>query len=152
MDSRLYELALEPKWRALAAKFLKPNGRGPYSGYKWPLPKGRRPGRWVRAPGNRLVMCQQGIHATFARSRGALKEWSVGWGSYFDLYLIELEGIHAWGQGKILAQRGRLIELVMDATSIGRWWDRGCPPTLEYHLNRAAQRWRRRALARTPRG
>lgn len=38
-------------------KFLDADGRGPYSGFKWPI------GKWVKTEG-RLEMCRNGIHVT----------------------------------------------------------------------------------------
>jgi hypothetical protein len=44
-------------------KFLTADGRGPYSGFVWPLPTDDGPGEWVAVDGD-LVACERGLHAT----------------------------------------------------------------------------------------
>ena len=70
----------------LALKFLDAGAVGPYSGFKWPKPRGSRPGKWVHVNGE-LDMCNRGIHAcTFAQSFTWFRE---------ECYVIELRDVVA---------------------------------------------------------
>ena len=69
-----------------AYKFLRADGRGPFSRFAWPLPDGA-PGAWVGAPAD---PCRSGIHACRA---GDLPYWAGQ-----VLYEVEL-----------VAARGRLL-------------------------------------------
>jgi hypothetical protein len=84
----------------IAYKFLRPDGRGVFSGFAWPLPDGG-PGRWVEA---RVDPCGTGIHACRRRD---LPLWAGG-----ALYEIELEGEIVEEPTKVVAPRGRLLRRV----------------------------------------
>ncbi len=85
---------------SLAIKFLDADGRGPYSGHAWPLPRDGKPGRWVHAKGD-LSACENGIHAASA-------EQAPHW-IRERAFLIELGGEITDADGKLLARRGRLL-------------------------------------------
>ena len=90
----------------IAYKSLNKGGISPIVGYKWPLPKGNKPGRWVKARGP-LDLCNNGIHAC-----RACRDLLVGQWLREELYLIELDGEILDGNNKCCAQRGRLISHV----------------------------------------
>ena len=86
----------------LALKFLAPGGVGPYSEFKWPLPRGNKPGKWVKVDGD-LIACKRGIHACTI-------EQALDW-LEAECYVIELRDarLHADPPPKLLAPAGRLI-------------------------------------------
>jgi len=87
----------------LALKFLDAGAVGPYSAFRWPKPRGSRPGKWVRVNGD-LDMCKRGIHAcTFAQASGWLRE---------ECYVIELRDVVSDDGQKLLARSGRLVRRV----------------------------------------
>jgi hypothetical protein len=83
-----------------AYKFLRPDGTGVFSGFRWPLPAGR-PGEWVAAD---LDPCHSGIHACAARH---LPLW-IG----RVLYEVELDGDVVDDATKLVASRGRLLRRI----------------------------------------
>jgi len=87
----------------LALKFLDAGAVGPYSGFRWPKPRGSRPGKWVHVDGD-LDMCKRGIHAcTFAQATRWLRE---------ECYVIELRDVVSDDGAKLLARSGRLVRRV----------------------------------------
>jgi len=86
-----------------ALKFLDAGAIGPYSGFRWPKPRGSRPGKWVHVDGD-LDMCKRGIHAcTFAQATRWLRE---------ECYVIELRDVVSDDGAKLLARSGRLVRRV----------------------------------------
>jgi hypothetical protein len=81
----------------IAYKFLRPDGRSPFSGFRWEIPDAG-PGRWIDAP---VDPCRSGIHAC----RLAHLPFWLG----ESLYEIELEGEIVEQRSKLVASRGRLV-------------------------------------------
>ena len=90
-----------------AYKFLRPRAVGPFSGFRWPLPQGRAPGRWVTAPGP-LQPCLNGVHACRITD---LPFWLTE-----ELWRIELDGALVKEETVVVAQRGRLTSRVDEWT------------------------------------
>jgi hypothetical protein len=83
-----------------AYKFLRPDGTGVFTGFRWPLPADQ-PGEWVRAD---LDPCHSGIHAC---TEHHLPLW-IG----RVLYEVELDGEIVDDAMKLVASRGRLMRRV----------------------------------------
>jgi hypothetical protein len=84
----------------IAYKFLRPDGTGVFTGFRWPLPNGG-PGAWVHA---RVEPCVSGIHAC---RRADLPLWAGR-----TLYEIELDGEILDEAMKLVASRGRLVRRI----------------------------------------
>jgi hypothetical protein len=84
----------------IAYKFLRPDGRSVFTGFRWELPDGV-PGRWVAAP---IDPCRSGVHACRVSD---LPLW-VG----RILYEIELAGDVVEHRSKVVASRGRLLRRI----------------------------------------
>jgi hypothetical protein len=84
----------------IAYKFLRPDGKSVFTGFRWWLPAGG-PGRWVNAP---IEPCRSGVHACRISD---LPLW-VG----RILYEIELAGDVVEHRSKVVASRGRLLRRV----------------------------------------
>jgi hypothetical protein len=80
-----------------AYKFLRPDGSGVFTGFRWPLPADS-PGHWVRAE---LDPCHSGIHACRPEH---LPLWLGR-----ALYQVELAGEIADGTTKVVASQARLL-------------------------------------------
>ena len=88
-----------------ALKFCDPGGKAPHTGFAWPLPRGSRPGKWVKATGQ-LYVCLNGIHAV------KLNEGALDW-LRAECYVIELDGeSYDEVERKYVARRGRLVRRV----------------------------------------
>jgi hypothetical protein len=83
-----------------AYKFLRPDGTGVFTGFRWPLPAGG-PGEWVGAD---LNPCHSGIHAC---AEHHLPLWISR-----VLYEVELDGEIVDDVMKLVASRGRLLRRV----------------------------------------
>jgi hypothetical protein len=83
-----------------AYKFLRPDGRGVFTRFQWPLP-GDGPGEWVQSA---LDPCRSGIHACRPEH---LPLW-IG----RALYEVELDGEIVDDAMKLVAGRGRLLRRV----------------------------------------
>jgi hypothetical protein len=84
----------------IAYKFLRPDGRSAFTGFRWPLPTDV-PGAWVEAP---VAPCRSGIHAC---RRADLPLWLGR-----VMYEIELDGAVVEQDAKIVAPRARLLHRV----------------------------------------
>ena len=84
----------------IAYKFLRTDGRGVFTGFRWPLPDGG-PGAWVDA---RVEPCRSGVHACRV---GDLPLWLGR-----VLYEVELDGTVVEERTKLVAARGRLLRRV----------------------------------------
>jgi hypothetical protein len=85
----------------IAYKFLREGRIGPFSGAAWPAP-----GEWLQpAPGERRA-CAAGIHACRTED---LVDWMDA-----ELWRIELDGDVRVDCGKLVAERGRLVERVAE--------------------------------------
>ena len=84
----------------IAYKFLREDGAGVFSGFRWPLPGGG-PGEWVEAP---LDPCRSGIHACRAAQ---LPFWAGR-----ALFEAELDGEILVERRKVVAARGRLLRRI----------------------------------------
>ncbi len=84
----------------LALKFLDADGRGSFSRFEWPLPRGDKPGKWAKAEGE-LIPCRNGIHAC---TLGQVLNWLNA-----RAYIIELDGRIIDAGNKLVARRGRLV-------------------------------------------
>jgi hypothetical protein len=83
----------------IALKFLRPGAIDPSSRSAWPTPKGKRPGRWVKAG---ELQGSNGIHACLFRD--ALRRIQA------ECYLIEIRGDVQQVKGELVAREGRLLE------------------------------------------
>ncbi|HEX6021820.1 MAG TPA: hypothetical protein VFZ00_07485 [Solirubrobacter sp.] len=79
----------------IAYKFLRGDGRAPFTGFQWRL------GEWVDAP---IVPCRSGVHACRVTD---LPLW-VG----RDLYEVELAGEIVEERTKVVASRARLLRRI----------------------------------------
>jgi len=84
----------------IAYKFLRADGTGVFTRFRWPLPDGG-PGAWVDAA---VEPCRSGIHAC---RRTDLPYWAGR-----ALYEIELEGEVVEEATKVVARRGRLLRRI----------------------------------------
>lgn len=84
----------------IAYKFLRADGTGVFSRFRWPLPDGG-PGAWVNSA---VDPCQSGIHAC---RRADLPLWAGR-----TLYEIELDGEIVEEAMKVVASRGRLLRRI----------------------------------------
>jgi hypothetical protein len=85
-------------------KFLTEDGLGPYSDYRWPLPKNGKPGAWVTARGP-LKACANGVHFC---SENAIVMWINT-----QLYTAEIgSGKKFHDLNKTVARKGRLLRRV----------------------------------------
>lgn len=84
----------------IAYKFLREDGSGVFSGFRWPLP-GAGPGEWVDA---RVDPCRSGIHACRAAD---LPFWAGR-----ALFEVELEGEILVERRKVISPRGRLLRRI----------------------------------------
>ena len=84
----------------IAYKFLRLDGTGAFTGFRWRLPDGG-PGEWVDAV---VEPCRSGIHAC---RKSDLPFW-VG----RTLYEIELDGSIVEHRTKLIAPRARLVRRV----------------------------------------
>lgn len=85
----------------IAYKFLRDGQVGPFSGVRWPPA-----GEWLqaRAAGPRALTCLDRVHACRIED---LPEWMDS-----ELWRVELDGDVAVDCGKLVADRGRLVERV----------------------------------------
>jgi hypothetical protein len=83
-----------------AYKFLRSDGTGVFTGFRWPLPAGA-PGDWVRSDPD---PCRSGVHACEPRH---LPLW-IG----RALYEVELDGQIVEGATKDVASQGRLVRRI----------------------------------------
>ena len=88
-----------------ALKFTNAEGVTSAQGFAWPLPRGSRPGKWVKAEGE-LEVCVNGIHAV---GFDGATEWLNA-----RCFVIELGGdvIYDENERKYVARRGRLVREV----------------------------------------
>jgi len=82
----------------LPYKFLSPGATGRFSGFRWPAP-----GEWVEPPGP-VALCGSGVHACRLAD---LPLWIDE-----ELWRIELGGDILETESVVVAERGRLVELV----------------------------------------
>ena len=92
--------------RLIAYKFLHADGTTIFSDFRWPLPRGGRPGEWIEAP---VDPCRSGVHAC----RWIDLPYWVG----PALYEVELSGEIVEQRSKVVASRGRILR------RIGGWDD-----------------------------
>ena len=83
----------------IAFKFLREGRVGPFSGVRWPAP-----GEWLHAAAGGGRTCEQRIHGCRVED---LPEWMDA-----ELWRVELDGGVAVDCGKLVADRGRLVERV----------------------------------------
>jgi hypothetical protein len=88
----------------LAYKVLS-DGRSRFTGCRWPLPDGDRPGAWVQASGP-LELAANGVHACTVAQ---LPQWLGG-----EMWTIELGGEIVETEPALLAARGRLLARVAE--------------------------------------
>ena len=87
----------------IAFKFLREGAVGPFSRVRWPAPAAGAPGAWVQRAGSGGV-CVQRVHACRTQD---LPEWLDA-----ELWTVELDGDVGVQCGKLVADRGRLLERV----------------------------------------
>jgi len=109
-----------------AYKFLAHGSSGRFSEFSWPRPAGAEPGAWVAAT-ERLEDCRHGVHAC---TPGHLLDWIDD-----ELWQIELAGEIVVRDAMVVAERGRLLERVVQ-------WD---GPTAQDFADACA--WRARDYA-----
>ena len=84
----------------IAYKFLRADGTGAFTGFRWPLPEGG-PGTWVEADAE---PCRSGVHAC------RISDLPLWLGR--TLYAIELDGHVLEEPSKLVASRGRLLRRI----------------------------------------
>jgi len=80
------------------------DGRSRFTGWRWPLPDGGRPGDWVHAGAGPLALCANGVHACTVAQ---LPQWLGD-----ELWVAELDGQIVRAEPAVIAQRARLLEPV----------------------------------------
>jgi hypothetical protein len=85
-----------------AYKFLT-DGRSPFTGRPWPLPRATGAGDWIETEGQ-LQMCVNGIHACTALQA---PYWLTD-----ELWAVELDGEILEADVAVVASRGRLTEAI----------------------------------------
>lgn len=85
----------------IAYKFLRADGTTVFSGFRWPMPQGGRPGAWLEAA---PVPCRSGIHACRPVD---LPLWAGP-----VLYEVELGGDVVEDRSKVVAARGRIVRRI----------------------------------------
>ena len=83
----------------IAYKFLRDGRVGPFSGVRWPAP-----GDWLHATAADGRTCAERVHACRAED---LPEWLDA-----ELWRVELDGGVTVSCGKLVADRGRLVERI----------------------------------------
>lgn len=78
-------------------------GRSGFTGWRWPLPLGGRPGEWVLVSGP-LGLCTNGIHAS---TIDQLPQWLGD-----ELWEVELDGEVLRTEPALVAERGWLLRLL----------------------------------------
>jgi len=81
-------------------KVLHEDGTGGYTDFVWPKPRGKRPGKWVRAKGN-LIVCENGLHLL---RRDDLVHWLDR-----HIYIAEAREERFDSDNKIVVREARLI-------------------------------------------
>jgi hypothetical protein len=87
----------------IAYKFLREGRVAPFAAVVWPAPAEGAPGEWLQAVGGGRA-CDGRVHACRAQD---LPEWFDA-----ELWRVELDGDVAVDCGKLVADRGRLLERV----------------------------------------
>jgi hypothetical protein len=83
-------------------KALK-HGKSPYQHFEWPVPKGKKPGRWLSID-EQPVLCQRGFHG-YHRLEDAERDGS-------EVYEMEVAGKIVEDSTKLAAQRARLVRRI----------------------------------------
>ena len=94
-----------------AYKFLRPGAIGPFSGVRWPTPRGSAPGPWVDADGA-PIRCRRGVHACRLQD--------LPWWLAEELWEAELTGDIVAYPHKVAGPRGRLVRRVDGWTGAAR--------------------------------
>jgi hypothetical protein len=94
-----------------AYKFLRPNAIGPFSGFRWPTPRGSAPGPWVDADGA-PIRCRRGVHACRLQD--------LPWWLADELWEVELAGDVVAYPHKVAGRRGRLVRRIDGWTGAAR--------------------------------
>lgn len=90
-------------------KILDADGCAPFSGFKWPLPVGKRPGKWVKVKG-KLRMCRKGLHICKAKYIPLWVGWSMS--GRESLYEVEAKGESIDGGDKLCVRQARLVKKI----------------------------------------
>jgi hypothetical protein len=98
----------------IAYKFLRDDGAGVFSGFRWPLP-GDEPGEWVDAE---VDPCRSGIHACRAAD---LPFWAGR-----ALFEVELGGEILVERRKVISPRGRLLRRIEAWDGLRETYTRMC--------------------------
>lgn len=94
-----------------AYKFLRSGAVGPFSGFRWPRPRGSAAGPWVEAVGA-PVRCRRGVHACHVDH--------LPWWLADELWELELAGEVVAYPHKLAAPRGRLVRRIDGWTTAAR--------------------------------
>jgi hypothetical protein len=123
----------------IAYKFLCAGGVGPFSRYRWPLPRDGRTGSWVVSAPD-AVLCHRAVHAC--------RVSDLPWWLHDELWEVELDGTVITGRHKVMAPRGRLQRRVdaWDAECAQRFAD-ACAERARDHAATALDRARASGLA-----
>jgi hypothetical protein len=123
----------------IAYKFLCAGGVGPFSRYRWPLPRAGGAGAWVASRPD-AVLCHRAVHAC--------RVGDLPWWLHDELWEAELDGTVTAGRHKVMAPRGRLLRRIeaWDAASAQRFAD-ACAERARDHAATALDRTGASALA-----
>jgi hypothetical protein len=99
-------------------KVLREDGSAPYqTSFKWPLPKGRKPGDWVSVQGP-VQLCGNGLHLC---AREDISRWVRDDNEKFRVFEAEGEGAVQIGADKVSFERARLVREVSVRALITEW-------------------------------
>lgn len=94
---------LQSRGLAVRAYKVLMGGRSGFTGWRWPVPDGDRPGEWVVADGP-LGLCVNGIHSSTVDQ---LPQWLGD-----EIWELELDGEVLRSEPALVARRARLIRQV----------------------------------------
>lgn len=117
----------------VAYKGLRVGGAAPYTGFEWPLPRGKRPGKWVEIDGE-PKLCARGFHGFLTRAAAE----SAG----AEVYEVEITGRLVRDNEKIAGTKARLLRRI--DTNIPELTERGIRNCLD--CGQPHDRYRRGAL------
>jgi len=122
-------------------KVLDSNGYSVYQRFQWPLPHGKRPGKWLKTS-KVPKLCAVGFHGYITLERAEKDCKEHGW----QIYEMELRGTIATDSEKAAASEGRLLRLIPDepvlvATSYRKCVDCGKEHSSYKRRNGIAPQW-----------
>jgi hypothetical protein len=78
--------------------------------FKWPVPRGKRPGRWIEVEGT-PILCERGLHGWLTIDA------AIDQGDDLLIYEMEVAGEIVYGSDKLAASKARLIRQIRDVAA-----------------------------------